>query len=289
MSARPVTRWPLAVIALPAAVAIWAGWVGLGQMAGFGKIHPLPGTPWAEWTLDTAITLPVGVEAYAAYALRVWLGAPVRLARTRAVRFARASAVASLALGMAGQVAYHLLQAAHVRTAPWQITTLVACLPVAVLGMGATLAHLIASAYAGGEEAHAGAREPARTPETPVREEAYAQVSGPYAAHAAEASAAPAEHTQPGPEPVREPVRQERTGARAGQEQRARTRRTVPAYAPDDLDMRRRVRAQWVARTEAERRTPTRALARTLGVSDGAARAQVARWRTEEAREAAGS
>jgi hypothetical protein len=30
-----------------------------------------------------------------------------------------------------------------VTRAPWQITTSVACLPVAVLGMGAALAHLI--------------------------------------------------------------------------------------------------------------------------------------------------
>src|ERR1039458_10578286 len=33
--------WPLLVIAAPAAVAIWSGWVGLGGMCGFGPIHPL--------------------------------------------------------------------------------------------------------------------------------------------------------------------------------------------------------------------------------------------------------
>jgi len=61
--------------------------------------------------------------------------------RTR--RFARWSAVGSLLLGMAGQVAYHLLAQAGATHAPWGITTAVSCLPVLVLGMGAALAHLL--------------------------------------------------------------------------------------------------------------------------------------------------
>jgi hypothetical protein len=48
-----------------------------------------------------------------------------------------------LRFGAGGQIAYHLLAAAGVTAAPWQITTAVACLPVAVLGMGAALAHLV--------------------------------------------------------------------------------------------------------------------------------------------------
>src|ERR1019366_8978035 len=62
-------------------------------------------------------------------------------ARTR--RFARRSAIGSLILGMAGQVAYHLLTQAGASHAPWGITTAVSCLPVLVLGMGAALAHLL--------------------------------------------------------------------------------------------------------------------------------------------------
>jgi hypothetical protein len=31
------------ILALPAAVAVWSGWVGIGQMTGFGQVHPLPG------------------------------------------------------------------------------------------------------------------------------------------------------------------------------------------------------------------------------------------------------
>lgn len=139
MPPRP-RSWPVLLLALPAFVAIWGGWVGLGEMAGFGPVNLLPGIG-SGWTLNTAITLPIGVEAYAAYALRVWLAgiAPTELAR----RFAMWSAIGSLLLGMAGQVAYHLMIAAGMAESPWQITTFVSCLPVVVLGCGAALAHLL--------------------------------------------------------------------------------------------------------------------------------------------------
>lgn len=133
--------WPLLALALPAAVTIWSGWVGIGQMTGFGLVHPLPGI-WDSLRVNTAVTLPVGVEAYAAYALRAWLSASAAItARTR--RFARRSAIGSLLLGMAGQAGYHLLTQSHAAHAPWPITTAVSCLPVLVLGMGAALAHLL--------------------------------------------------------------------------------------------------------------------------------------------------
>src|ERR1022692_3754627 len=139
--AQPARSWPLLVLALPATVAVWSGWVGIGQMTGFGQVYPLPGI-FDSLHLDTAVTLPAGVEAYAAYALRAWLSAStVVSARTR--RFARRSAIGSLILGMAGQVAYHLLTQAGARHAPWGITTAVSCLPVLVLGIGAALAHLL--------------------------------------------------------------------------------------------------------------------------------------------------
>lgn len=138
---RAVRSWPLLVLAAPAAVAVWSGWVGIGQMTGFGEIHPLPGI-WDSLHLNTTVTLPIGVEAYAAFALRVWLTSrPVISDRTR--RFARRSAIAALLLGMAGQVAYHLLTQAGMDHAPWEVTTAVACLPVLVLGMGSALAHLL--------------------------------------------------------------------------------------------------------------------------------------------------
>jgi hypothetical protein len=44
---------------------------------------------------------------------------------------------------MFGQIAYHLLNAAHVIHAPWEITTAVSCLPVVTLGFAAALIHLL--------------------------------------------------------------------------------------------------------------------------------------------------
>ncbi len=133
-------RWPLFLIAAPAAVAVWSGWVGLGTLCGFGLVHPLPGIADAV-RLNTAITLPVGVEAYGAYALGAWL-APAGVPET-ARTFARRSAVGALALGMPGQVIYHLLAAAHATRAPWPVVVLVSCLPVVTLGFGAALTHLL--------------------------------------------------------------------------------------------------------------------------------------------------
>ena len=132
-------RWPLLLIAAPAAVAVWSGWVGLGDLCGFGVVHPLPGI-WDGLRLNTAITLPVGVESYGAYALTAWLvpGAP-----DAARRFAKRSAIGALALGCLGQVAYHLLAAAHVASAPWPVTMAVACLPVITLSFAAALTHLL--------------------------------------------------------------------------------------------------------------------------------------------------
>ena len=148
---RVVRSWPLLVLAAPAAVAVWSGWVGIGRMTGFGQVHPLPGI-WDSLRIDTAVTLPVGVEAYAAYALRAWLARSRQVSR-RTRLFAGWSAAGSLLLGMAGQVAYHLLAQAGATRAPWGITTAVSCLPVFVLGMGAALAHLLRADACGAGQA----------------------------------------------------------------------------------------------------------------------------------------
>jgi hypothetical protein len=136
-----VRSWPLLVLAVPAAAEVWSGWVGIAKLTGFGMVSPLPGS-WPSLHLDTSITLPVGVEAYAAYALRAWLAGEHAVSpQTR--RFAKWSAMLSFALGMAGQVTYHLLAGAGVTRAPWAITMIVSCLPVLVLAMGTTLAHML--------------------------------------------------------------------------------------------------------------------------------------------------
>ncbi|TCO47984.1 ABC transporter permease [Actinocrispum wychmicini] len=137
---RPISGWPMVLLAAPAFVAIWSGWVGLGTLTGFGMVHPLPGIA-DGLAINSAITLPIGVETYAVYALRVWLASGIG-SDSRARRFAKWSAIGSLTLGMCGQVAYHLMVEDHMTTAPWGITTAVSCLPVIVLGFGAALAHL---------------------------------------------------------------------------------------------------------------------------------------------------
>jgi hypothetical protein len=68
---------------------------------------------------------------------------PSELISARTRRFAKWSAICSFALGMAGQVAYHLLAQAGMARAPWPVTTIVSCLPVVVLGMGTALAHML--------------------------------------------------------------------------------------------------------------------------------------------------
>ncbi len=137
----------LAVIGLGAFVATWSGWVGLGGLTGFGKVHPLPGIA-DDLVIDTAITLPLGIEAYAFLSLGAWLSgwAP----NEAAARFAMWSGLFSIVLGMSAQVAFHLLvtSPAHQESAPgtstpWGVTLAVACIPNTVLAFGSILAHLI--------------------------------------------------------------------------------------------------------------------------------------------------
>lgn len=142
---RRVVTWPALVVAAPAFVAIWAGWVAIGKMTGFGRINLLPGFG-KGWVVDTAITLPVGVEAYAAYAFYVALNPT---APRRARQFGGWSAALAVLLGMGGQTAYHLMAAAKMTAAPWWITTVVSCLPVAVFGLTAALVHMV---HAGDDE-----------------------------------------------------------------------------------------------------------------------------------------
>jgi len=93
---------------------------------------------WA--TVNTAVTLPIGLETYAAYALHAALNT-TRPGRLR--NFAIVSGVVALVLGGGGQLAYHVMESFGITTAPWQITAIVATVPVAVLGAGAALAALM--------------------------------------------------------------------------------------------------------------------------------------------------
>ncbi|ADD40681.1 hypothetical protein [Stackebrandtia nassauensis] len=142
---KPIAVWPVLLLLLPATVAIWSGWVGLGKLAGFGPVSPLPGIV-DSFVIDTSITLPIGMETYSAYALYVWLSGRASI---KAIKFARTSALIALATGAAGQIAYHLMTAANVPAAHPFITAAVACIPVAVLGLGAALAHLVKNTQEG--------------------------------------------------------------------------------------------------------------------------------------------
>jgi hypothetical protein len=156
---RTMRSWPLLVLAIPAAAEVWSGWVGIAQKTGFGMVSLLPGI-WPSLHLDTAVTLPVGVECYAAYALRAWLATGHAISDgTR--RFAKRSAIFSFALGMAGQVAFHLMDQDRTTRAPWAVTTLVSCLPVLVLGMGTALAHMLREDAAAAGHARTSAPGPA--------------------------------------------------------------------------------------------------------------------------------
>lgn len=150
VSVRHARPWPLIVIGLAAAVAVWGGWVELGRFTGFGVVQPLPGI-WDDLRINTAVVLPLGIEAYGGYALRTWLSSAALTARTRS--FARWSAIASLVVGAGAQVASHLMRAANVVTAPPLVTVLVACVPVLVLGLATGLATLVKRDSSAGEEA----------------------------------------------------------------------------------------------------------------------------------------
>jgi hypothetical protein len=62
---------------------------------------------------------------------------------------------------MAGQVAYHLMAQAGTTRAPWPVTTLVSCLPVLVLAMGTTLAHMLRAEVEDTGTPGSGTRPPA--------------------------------------------------------------------------------------------------------------------------------
>lgn len=144
----PPKPWPLILIAAAAAVVVWGGWVELGKLTGFGLVQPLPGLADSVW-INTAIALPIGIEAYGGYALRTWLSSANLSTRTRA--FARWSAVSSLVIGAGAQVASHLMRADGVHTAPPVVTVLVSCVPVLVLGLATGLATLVRRDSRGGQ------------------------------------------------------------------------------------------------------------------------------------------
>jgi hypothetical protein len=119
--ARPRDWWVIvgmAVAAVSAAVASFAGLRGLAQVAG--------------WPDRLAWLLPVTIDAYAMTSARVWL------AGTLGSSFARANAIGAIATSIVGNAGYHLVAAGLVPIS-WPIVVLVGAVPAAVLGLTAHL------------------------------------------------------------------------------------------------------------------------------------------------------
>ncbi len=128
--------WVLFAIALPAAVEVWASWVGVGSRSGF----PVMRVPLTGWSFSTGFSLAVGMEAYWGYALFVWLAAAPG---PRSRKFAMGSAIGAFTLSLLGQVAYHVMLAEHVAVTPILVVIFVAALPVTLLALVALLIHLM--------------------------------------------------------------------------------------------------------------------------------------------------
>ncbi|MEK8229361.1 hypothetical protein NKG05_30805 [Oerskovia sp. M15] len=157
-------RWPVMILSGSAFVAIWGGWVALGLMCGFGPVNLLPGIG-SGLTVNLAITLPLGMEVYAAYALGAWLTR--RRINSKARTFAKWSSLFSLTLGWGGQVVYHLLASRGIEQAPWQVVVAVSGIPVLVLAFGAGLAHLLTVPHKRTRRPTVAVAAPARTSRHP--------------------------------------------------------------------------------------------------------------------------
>jgi hypothetical protein len=143
--ARKNHLWVLFAIAFPAAVEVWASWVGVGSRSGFPVIR----LPFGWPAFSTGFSLAVGMEAYWGYALYVWLAAG---AGPRSRKFAMQSAIGAFTLSLLGQIAYHLMLAEHVAATPVIVVVFVAALPVTLLALVAFLIHLMhADRQAAGE------------------------------------------------------------------------------------------------------------------------------------------
>ena len=173
--------------------------------------------------LNTAITLPVGVESYGAYALAAWL-CPVTPGRAR--EFARLSAIGALALGCLGQVAYHLLAAAHMTRAPWPVTMAVACLPVVTLSFAAALTHLLRAGDATEEATAMAPAAPVMAPPVEAIDEPVMEAIGVPSGEAIQ---------EPPRDAIGEPP-QEATGEPSGEPQE--TPQDVPSKVPAERTVR---------------------------------------------------
>lgn len=135
----PRDRWVDAgiwVVGLTAAVASWAGWVGLAKMCGWTDAVNMRVVHF-----QLAWLLPIAVDVYALTGFRVWLRVDWASETTR--NYARLSTFAAIGLGVAGNGGYHLMVSLGWTVAPGAVVVLVSSLPPIMLG---AVAHLSAIA-----------------------------------------------------------------------------------------------------------------------------------------------
>lgn len=125
---RPRDGWVTLGLVISASSAALTSFDGLRQLA-----------LAVEWSAFTAPLLPLTVDAFAATATRVWLAKSTGSDRAR--RFARACAIGAILLSLAGNAAFHLIQA-NLLDVTWIIVFGVGAIPPVILGLVAHLAVL---------------------------------------------------------------------------------------------------------------------------------------------------
>jgi hypothetical protein len=126
--------WVITVIAASSALEILAAWLGIGALSGF------PVFTLGRARISTDWTLAICMEAYAGFALWVWLsGAKGKNSRN----FALCSALGALVLSAVVQISYHLMLANGDQRAPDALVGFVAILPIIALTLAGILVHLM--------------------------------------------------------------------------------------------------------------------------------------------------
>jgi hypothetical protein len=180
--------WVLVLIAAACGLEVCATWIGIGSRSGFPVIR----LPYGIARIPTDFCLMVCMEAYAGYAIFIWL---TRTGR-RSGPFAMWSGLAAAAASVTAQVAYHVTGTGAVPP-PW-LVGLVSALPVIALILAALLIHLVRLDRAEDEEAGRAAAERTEvarlSAETAAWKTAWSKaVAGAEAAVAAERAALRAE------------------------------------------------------------------------------------------------
>lgn len=120
------------VVGLGAAILSWAAWTGLAQRCGWTDTLHL-GDKDGGLTLRLAWLTALIVDVYALRAFRVWQrSAPWVSDSTR--HYAKWSTFVAIGVGVAGNVAYHMMVLNHVTQAPWWIVIPVSAMAPAALG-----------------------------------------------------------------------------------------------------------------------------------------------------------